>query len=120
MPTRPRGLTHVPHSATVTQMLLIAIPQLNDSVCGAFVSFAVYARLSCGLGCEWCCPSSQALRGVDLDLHAGTITALLGHNGAGKSTLIAILTGVPAHLLSPSADRQPACVHSWPAARGHS
>ena len=43
----------------------------------------------------------QALRGVDLDLHAGTITALLGHNGAGKSTLIAILTGVPAFLNSP-------------------
>lgn len=37
--------------------------------------------------------SKQALRGVDLDMHAGTITALLGHNGAGKSTLIGILTG---------------------------
>mmetsp|Transcript_7891 Transcript_7891/g.23248 ORF Transcript_7891/g.23248 Transcript_7891/m.23248 type:complete len:2373 (+) Transcript_7891:472-7590(+) len=37
---------------------------------------------------------TQALRGVDLDMHAGTITALLGHNGAGKSTLIGILTGM--------------------------
>ncbi|WP_406093311.1 ABC transporter ATP-binding protein [Kitasatospora purpeofusca] len=37
-----------------------------------------------------------ALRGVDLTLHAGTITALMGRNGAGKSTLLGALVGLHA------------------------
>src|SRR6185503_16165303 len=36
----------------------------------------------------------QVLRGVDLDVAPGEVTALVGDNGAGKSTLIKAVAGI--------------------------
>jgi ABC-2 type transport system ATP-binding protein len=38
----------------------------------------------------------QALRGVDLELHSGTVHALIGPNGAGKTTFLRLCTGLVA------------------------
>jgi ABC-type sugar transport system ATPase subunit len=36
----------------------------------------------------------QAIQGVDLDVPAGQVTAIIGDNGAGKSTLIKTISGI--------------------------
>ncbi len=38
--------------------------------------------------------ANEVLKGIDLDLESGKVTAMLGANGAGKSTLIKVLSGV--------------------------
>ncbi|XP_041433405.1 ABC-type organic anion transporter ABCA8-like [Xenopus laevis] len=38
--------------------------------------------------------NTEALRGLDLNIYEGQITALLGHSGAGKTTLLNILSGM--------------------------
>ncbi len=60
----------------------------------------------------------EVLHGVDLDLAAGTVTALLGENGAGKSTFVRIIAGDHTHDSGQIIiDRQPLAIRSVTQAR---
>lgn len=45
-------------------------------------------------GVWWSYGDRQVLRGLDLDVPTGTLTALAGPNGVGKSTLLRLIAGV--------------------------
>ncbi|MFF2210997.1 ATP-binding cassette domain-containing protein [Streptomyces antibioticus] len=49
----------------------------------------------CGAGKSY--GNIRALHGVDLTVHPGRVTCVLGDNGAGKSTLIKIVSGLHRH-----------------------
>lgn len=62
--------------------------------------------------------SNLVLRGVNLSVPAGKVTALLGANGAGKSTLIKVLSGLhPGHGGTVSVNGVPAILNSPSAAK---
>jgi galactofuranose transport system ATP-binding protein len=64
--------------------------------------------------------AARALDGVDLDLLAGSVHALVGENGAGKSTLIKIITGAhPRDGGSMALDGQPVTFRSPQEAQAH-
>lgn len=58
------------------------------------VDAAAVKQLALGIrGLSKVFPGTQALKGIDLDIHYGEVHALCGGNGCGKSTLIKILSG---------------------------
>jgi ABC-type Fe3+/spermidine/putrescine transport system ATPase subunit len=57
----------------------------------------------------------EAVRGLNLEIHAGECFGLLGPNGAGKTTTIEILEG----LLQPTSGNVTILGHTWETTRGN-
>ncbi|MBW3619097.1 MAG: ATP-binding cassette domain-containing protein [Actinobacteria bacterium] len=74
------------HAGELRDRLLTAERPIVGRLPGGLVAEA--RGLSVRLG------SILAVRDVDLDVHAGTITAVMGRNGAGKSTLLGTFVGL--------------------------
>lgn len=67
----------------------------------------------CANGLHFAYAGGSVLRGIDLQIDAGTVTALLGVNGAGKSTLLRLLMG----FMRPSQGEVSLAgqaLHTWP------
>ena len=53
----------------------------------------------------------EVLKGVDLQVHPGRVSALVGDNGAGKSTLIKGLAGVQSYDSGETRSKEPGLDH---------
>src|SRR5690606_33340728 len=80
---RPPGSPHYPGSP-----IMNAVAKTNDLPPSVTPPILEMRRISQEF------PGVKALDGVNIQLHAGQVTALIGENGAGKSTLVKILTGI--------------------------
>jgi lipopolysaccharide transport system ATP-binding protein len=64
---------------------------INRSLKGAVMSTATGGRIAAATRSI---TVVQALRNVDLEIHAGDRVGLLGHNGAGKTSLLRMIAGI--------------------------
>lgn len=77
---------------------MVAVPETAGGPVGKAVNApapAVHAEKLCKTFRDfWRRPRVEAVRGVDLDVPAGSVFALLGPNGSGKSTIVKMILGL--------------------------